>query len=91
MAKDGWSKADVKKWLHEQGRIPAETWRGLWVYNNAGKANGSLRNYKMTFEAADKLAVRDSRLLDSQMYMLALSAWIVERCFIDNEILGAFF
>ncbi len=40
LAKDGWSKADVKSWLHERGRVSAETWRGLWIHENVGKAKG---------------------------------------------------
>ena len=31
LAREGWSKADVKARLHELGRLPAETWRRSWI------------------------------------------------------------
>ena len=32
MARDGWTKDDVKTYLHEHGRMPAEAWRASWLH-----------------------------------------------------------
>ncbi|HKV53973.1 MAG TPA: hypothetical protein VJN94_04955 [Candidatus Binataceae bacterium] len=32
LAGDGWTKADVKLWLHERGRVPAAQWERSWSY-----------------------------------------------------------
>ncbi len=31
LAREGWSKGDVKRDLHERARLPAETWRRSWI------------------------------------------------------------
>ncbi|MBC8452148.1 MAG: hypothetical protein H8D70_02885, partial [Rhodospirillaceae bacterium] len=38
LAKDGVSKEDARRWLHENGRISSEILKSLWIYRNAGKA-----------------------------------------------------
>jgi hypothetical protein len=38
LAKEGVSKDDARRWLHENGRISSETLKSLWIYRNAGKA-----------------------------------------------------
>ncbi len=32
LAREGWSKDDVRRALHERGRLPAETWRHSWLH-----------------------------------------------------------
>jgi hypothetical protein len=32
LAREGWSKDDVKRELHSRGRLPAETWRRSWLH-----------------------------------------------------------
>ena len=32
LAREGWSKDDVRRELHERGRLPAETWRHSWLH-----------------------------------------------------------
>ena len=32
LAREGWSKDDVRRELHERGRLPAETWRPSWLH-----------------------------------------------------------
>jgi len=38
LAKDGVSKEEARRWLHENGRISAEALKSLWIYRNVGKA-----------------------------------------------------
>jgi len=38
LAKDGVSKEEARRWLHEKGRISAEALKSLWIYRNVGKA-----------------------------------------------------
>ena len=38
LAKDGISKDDARRWLHENGRISSDVLKSLWIYRNAGKA-----------------------------------------------------
>lgn len=33
LAAEGWTKDDVRRHLHARGRLPAETWRGSWLYS----------------------------------------------------------
>ena len=40
--RDGISKAEARLWLHENGRISSEELKTLWIYNNAGKADGRI-------------------------------------------------
>ena len=32
LAKDGWSRADVRRELYARGRLPVETWRRSWLH-----------------------------------------------------------
>ena len=31
VARDGWSRADVRRYLHEEGRVPIDAWRRSWL------------------------------------------------------------
>ena len=35
LAREGWSRADVRRYLHEQGRVPVEAWRRSWLHATA--------------------------------------------------------
>jgi hypothetical protein len=35
LAREGWSRADVRQYLHEHGRVPVETWRRSWLHATA--------------------------------------------------------
>jgi len=32
LAREGWTRGDVRRALHERGRLPAETWRRSWIH-----------------------------------------------------------
>ena len=32
LAKDGWTRAEVRRELHARGRLPVETWRRSWLH-----------------------------------------------------------
>lgn len=40
LAAQGWSKADVARYLHENGRVPVETWRRMWIRNEIAASAG---------------------------------------------------
>ncbi len=31
LAAEGWSKDDVRRWLHDQARVPVAAWQGWWL------------------------------------------------------------
>jgi hypothetical protein len=31
LAAEGWSKDDVRRWLHDQARVPVTAWEGWWL------------------------------------------------------------
>ncbi|HXJ79604.1 MAG TPA: hypothetical protein VMS64_13095 [Candidatus Methylomirabilis sp.] len=33
LAREGWDKADVKRYLHARGRLATETWRRSWIHS----------------------------------------------------------
>jgi len=35
LAREGWSRADVGRRLHAEGRVPVEAWRRSWLYATA--------------------------------------------------------
>lgn len=35
LAREGWSRADVRRYLYEEGRVPVETWRRSWLHATA--------------------------------------------------------
>jgi hypothetical protein len=32
LAREGWSKDDVRRWLHGEGRVPISVWRASWLH-----------------------------------------------------------
>lgn len=37
LAADGFDKADVRRWLWDQGRVPTADWQRFWTYNTIAK------------------------------------------------------
>ena len=40
LAEQGWSKDDVKRFLHAEGRMPADVWERLWINEKVVGASG---------------------------------------------------
>lgn len=59
LAEKGWSKADLKRWLFEHGRMPAEALKHSWLWSSIAKREGWPRWVRDAAERGDAVpAVR---------------------------------